>query len=164
MASRSSSAEGAGRTLPVNLKLITVLSIDGGGIRGIIPATILAFLEAKLQVNQERDGVHLYIASCIDHIMVFASSSSHFVPNRPVRVRVGTGRARRSYRGLLRRRRRHEHRRSPDGDAHGPGHERTAAVRRQGPGAVLHPALAQNLPAEVTITTRARMHALLAET
>ena len=31
--------------------LITVLSIDGGGIRGIIPATILAFLESELQVD-----------------------------------------------------------------------------------------------------------------
>ena len=31
-------------------KMFTVLSIDGGGIRGIIPATILAFLESKLQV------------------------------------------------------------------------------------------------------------------
>jgi len=29
-----------------------VLSIDGGGIRGIIPATILAFLESKLQVSK----------------------------------------------------------------------------------------------------------------
>lgn len=29
---------------------ITVLSIDGGGIRGIIPGTILSFLESKLQV------------------------------------------------------------------------------------------------------------------
>ncbi|XP_042966032.1 patatin-like protein 2 isoform X2 [Carya illinoinensis] len=33
--------------------LITILSIDGGGIRGIIPATILAFLESQLQ---EIDG------------------------------------------------------------------------------------------------------------
>lgn len=32
---------------------ITVLSIDGGGIRGIIPATILSFLESKLQVCTE---------------------------------------------------------------------------------------------------------------
>ncbi|PWZ57309.1 Patatin-like protein 2 [Zea mays] len=63
MASRSSSAEGAGRTLPVNLKLITVLSIDGGGIRGIIPATILAFLEAKLQ---ELDGPDVRIADYFD--------------------------------------------------------------------------------------------------
>ena len=31
-------------------KTVTVLSIDGGGIRGIIPGTILAFLESKLQV------------------------------------------------------------------------------------------------------------------
>ena len=27
---------------------LTILSIDGGGIRGIIPATILAFLESQL--------------------------------------------------------------------------------------------------------------------
>lgn len=31
-------------------RVLTVLSIDGGGIRGIIPATILARLEAELQV------------------------------------------------------------------------------------------------------------------
>lgn len=31
-------------------KTVTILSIDGGGIRGIIPSTILAFLESKLQV------------------------------------------------------------------------------------------------------------------
>lgn len=31
---------------------ITVLSIDGGGVRGIIPGTILSFLESKLQVGQ----------------------------------------------------------------------------------------------------------------
>jgi hypothetical protein len=31
--------------------IITVLSIDGGGVRGIIPGTILAFLEKKLQVR-----------------------------------------------------------------------------------------------------------------
>lgn len=31
-------------------RMVTVLSIDGGGIRGIIPGTFLAFLEAKLQV------------------------------------------------------------------------------------------------------------------
>ncbi|KAK0576399.1 hypothetical protein LWI29_016857 [Acer saccharum] len=29
--------------------LITILSIDGGGIRGLIPGTILAFLESELQ-------------------------------------------------------------------------------------------------------------------
>ncbi|XP_060179363.1 patatin-17-like [Lycium barbarum] len=30
-------------------QMVTVLSIDGGGIRGIIPATVLAFLEGQLQ-------------------------------------------------------------------------------------------------------------------
>ena len=33
-----------------NKKTFTVLSIDGGGIRGVIPGTLLAFLESKLQV------------------------------------------------------------------------------------------------------------------
>jgi hypothetical protein len=31
--------------------IVTVLSIDGGGVRGIIPGTILAFLEKELQVR-----------------------------------------------------------------------------------------------------------------
>lgn len=35
---------------PKKGSLVTILSIDGGGIRGIIPAKILAFLESKLQV------------------------------------------------------------------------------------------------------------------
>ncbi|KAK4269942.1 hypothetical protein QN277_023035 [Acacia crassicarpa] len=30
-------------------KIVTILSIDGGGVRGIIPAVILQFLEKKLQ-------------------------------------------------------------------------------------------------------------------
>ncbi|GJX92586.1 retrotransposon protein, putative, ty1-copia subclass [Tanacetum coccineum] len=46
-----------------NGKLITVLSIDGGGIRGIIPATILAFLESQLQ---EMDGDDARIADYFD--------------------------------------------------------------------------------------------------
>lgn len=36
---------------PAPGKMVTVLSIDGGGVRGLIPATILAFLESKLQVS-----------------------------------------------------------------------------------------------------------------
>ncbi|XP_021825154.1 patatin-like protein 1 [Prunus avium] len=44
---------------------ITVLSIDGGGIRGIIPATILTFLESKLQ---ELDGEESRIADYFDVI------------------------------------------------------------------------------------------------
>lgn len=38
-------------SLPKGSK-VTVLSIDGGGIRGIIPGTLLSFLESKLQVLQ----------------------------------------------------------------------------------------------------------------
>lgn len=34
-------------------KKIAVLSIDGGGVRGIIPGTILAFLESQLQVPDQ---------------------------------------------------------------------------------------------------------------
>jgi len=34
--------------------LVTVLSIDGGGVRGIIPGIILAVLESKLQVVTNR--------------------------------------------------------------------------------------------------------------
>ncbi|XP_016902154.1 patatin-like protein 3 isoform X1 [Cucumis melo] len=44
---------------------ITILSIDGGGIRGIIPGTILAFLESKLQ---ELDGPDARIADYFDVI------------------------------------------------------------------------------------------------
>ena len=31
------------------MKKITILSIDGGGIRGIIPGVILTYLEKRLQ-------------------------------------------------------------------------------------------------------------------
>ncbi|KAM7510346.1 hypothetical protein LguiB_009221 [Lonicera macranthoides] len=44
-------------------KMVTVLSIDGGGIKGIIPGTILAFLESKLQ---ELDGADARIADYFD--------------------------------------------------------------------------------------------------
>lgn len=43
-----------GNTMFVNgsdEELITILSIDGGGVRGIIPGAVLAFLESKLQVG-----------------------------------------------------------------------------------------------------------------
>ena len=36
---------------PTYGNLITILSIDGGGIRGVIPGTILSFLESELQVK-----------------------------------------------------------------------------------------------------------------
>jgi patatin-like phospholipase/acyl hydrolase len=46
-------------------QFITVLSIDGGGVRGIIPAAILEFLEEKLQ---ELDGPDVSIADYFDVI------------------------------------------------------------------------------------------------
>ncbi|KAF4380762.1 hypothetical protein F8388_017116 [Cannabis sativa] len=46
-------------------KMFTVLSIDGGGIRGVIPGTLLAFLEEKLQ---ELDGEEARLADYFDVI------------------------------------------------------------------------------------------------
>ncbi|THG19087.1 patatin-like protein 2 [Camellia sinensis] len=45
--------------------LITVLSIDGGGVRGLIPGTILGFLESELQ---KLDGEDARIADYFDVI------------------------------------------------------------------------------------------------
>ncbi|KAK9109152.1 hypothetical protein Sjap_017212 [Stephania japonica] len=50
---------------PANGDLITILSIDGGGIRGIIPGTILAFLESELQAL---DGNDVRLADYFDVI------------------------------------------------------------------------------------------------
>ncbi|XP_047334932.1 patatin-like protein 2 [Impatiens glandulifera] len=50
---------------PTYGNLITVLSIDGGGIRGIIPGTILHFLESELQ---KLDGEHVRLADYFDVI------------------------------------------------------------------------------------------------
>ncbi|KAF8405080.1 hypothetical protein HHK36_009977 [Tetracentron sinense] len=44
-------------------RTVTVLSIDGGGVRGIIPGTLLAFLESKLQ---ELDGNDARLADYFD--------------------------------------------------------------------------------------------------
>ncbi|KAJ8430011.1 hypothetical protein Cgig2_008450 [Carnegiea gigantea] len=46
-------------------KLITILSIDGGGIRGLIPAVILGYLEEQLQ---ELDGKDARLADYFDVI------------------------------------------------------------------------------------------------
>ncbi|XP_059453509.1 patatin-like protein 2 [Corylus avellana] len=50
---------------PTHGNLITVLSIDGGGIRGIIPGIILGFLESELQ---KLDGEEARIADYFDVI------------------------------------------------------------------------------------------------
>jgi hypothetical protein len=39
------------KSSPPPESIVTVLSIDGGGVRGIIPAKILEFLESQLQVS-----------------------------------------------------------------------------------------------------------------
>ncbi|KAK8663901.1 hypothetical protein V6N13_083706 [Hibiscus sabdariffa] len=52
-------------TPPAQGKMLTVLSIDGGGIRGLIPGTILASLEAMLQ---ELDGPDVRLADYFDII------------------------------------------------------------------------------------------------
>lgn len=62
---------------------ITVLSIDGGGIRGIIPATILSFLELKLQVCSSTTilASHSKLISNIDIIflILFLNFQPYFV-------------------------------------------------------------------------------------
>ncbi|BAT82690.1 hypothetical protein VIGAN_03274100 [Vigna angularis var. angularis] len=50
---------------PTYGNLVTILSIDGGGIRGIIPATIIHFLESQLQ---ELDGPEARLADYFDVI------------------------------------------------------------------------------------------------
>jgi patatin-like phospholipase/acyl hydrolase len=69
-------------------KLITVLSIDGGGIRGVIPGTILNFLESELQ---KLDGEDARIADYFDVIagtstggLVTAMLAAPNENNRPV--------------------------------------------------------------------------------
>ncbi|KAL5706013.1 Proteolipid protein 2 [Ranunculus cassubicifolius] len=45
--------------------LVTILSVDGGGVRGIIPGTVLAFLESELQ---KLDGEDARLADYFDVI------------------------------------------------------------------------------------------------
>ncbi|XP_038975350.1 patatin-like protein 2 [Phoenix dactylifera] len=59
----ASDAEKLANPPPCKGSLVTVLSIDGGGVRGIIPGTILAFLESKLQ---DLDGEDARIADYFD--------------------------------------------------------------------------------------------------
>ncbi|KAK1418347.1 hypothetical protein QVD17_27490 [Tagetes erecta] len=56
---------------PAYGKLITVLSIDGGGIRGLIPAIILDFLETHLQRLEGDDSVRI-----ADYFDVIAGTST----------------------------------------------------------------------------------------
>ncbi|XP_075518162.1 patatin-like protein 1 [Primulina tabacum] len=73
---------------PVYGKLVTILSIDGGGIRGIIPATALEFLESELQ---KLDGKDARIADYFDLVagtstggLVTAMLTAPDANNRPL--------------------------------------------------------------------------------
>ncbi|KAG6409678.1 hypothetical protein SASPL_127720 [Salvia splendens] len=73
---------------PVDGRIITILSIDGGGIRGIIPAKILEFLESELQ---KLDGEDARIADYFDVIagtstggLVTAMLTAPDANNRPI--------------------------------------------------------------------------------
>ncbi|CAD5176680.1 unnamed protein product [Musa acuminata subsp. malaccensis] len=73
---------------PTYGNLITILSIDGGGIKGIIPATILAFLESELQ---KLDGEDARLADYFDAMagtstggLVTAMLTAPNMQNRPL--------------------------------------------------------------------------------
>ncbi|KAF4383857.1 hypothetical protein G4B88_016290 [Cannabis sativa] len=73
---------------PTYGNVITVLSIDGGGIRGIIPGTILSYLESELQ---RLDGEEARIADYFDVIagtstggLVTAMLTAPDENNRPI--------------------------------------------------------------------------------
>ncbi|CAI9784787.1 unnamed protein product [Fraxinus pennsylvanica] len=73
---------------PTYGNLITILSIDGGGIRGIIPATILEFLESELQ---KLDGEQARIADYFDVVagtstggLITAMLTAPDANNRPI--------------------------------------------------------------------------------
>ncbi|KAF5202358.1 Patatin, partial [Thalictrum thalictroides] len=73
---------------PTYGNLVTILSIDGGGIRGIIPGTILAFLESELQ---KLDGEDARLADYFDVIsgtstggLVTAMLTAPNANNRPI--------------------------------------------------------------------------------
>ena len=73
---------------PVDGRIITILSIDGGGIRGIIPAKMLEFLESELQ---KLDGEDARIADYFDVIagtstggLVTAMLTAPDANNRPI--------------------------------------------------------------------------------
>ncbi|KAG8375433.1 hypothetical protein BUALT_Bualt10G0099500 [Buddleja alternifolia] len=73
---------------PMKGKLITILSIDGGGIRGIIPAKVLEFLESELQ---KLDGEDARVADYFDVIagtstggLVTAMLTAPDANNRPL--------------------------------------------------------------------------------
>ncbi|KAF7137295.1 hypothetical protein RHSIM_Rhsim07G0230300 [Rhododendron simsii] len=60
---------------PTYGKRITVLSIDGGGIRGVIPGTILNFLESELQVKTNSS-----LDALLSDICISTSAAPTYLP------------------------------------------------------------------------------------
>ncbi|OIT19249.1 putative inactive patatin-3-kuras 1 [Nicotiana attenuata] len=60
-----------GSTSSVVGEMVTILSIDGGGIKGIIPATVLSFLESQLQELDNDEDARL-----ADYFDVIAGTST----------------------------------------------------------------------------------------
>lgn len=66
---------------PYQGRILTVLSIDGGGIRGLIPATILEYLEEKLQVRNDKHlepfylFIHLGPVPSVFHVLLVYSAA-----------------------------------------------------------------------------------------
>jgi hypothetical protein len=158
MDSNGSTAAAADMTVPQpppsTGKLITILSIDGGGIRGLIPATIIAFLEAKLQAREnppllarESQAASTSFGSCSSVILrlILLVNLWFYVI---IFTLAGAGRPGRSDRRLLRRDRRDEHRRPARVHAGGAGRQEAAALRRQGPQHLLPRERPQDLPTE----------------
>lgn len=52
-------------------KAVTVLSIDGGGVRGIIPGTILGHLESKIQVHIKMFLTNIYSSYLRNFIILY---------------------------------------------------------------------------------------------
>lgn len=91
--------------LPEYHRFITVLSIDGGGIKGILPAVILDFLESQLQVRNNK--INLFPE------LVERSALINFSYKYTGARWEGCENC-----GLLRRDRRNKHRRSSHGHDH----------------------------------------------
>ncbi|KAI9184914.1 hypothetical protein LWI28_002441 [Acer negundo] len=75
--------------MALNGELITILSIDGGGVRGIIPGTILAFLESELQRLDGDENARLadyfdYIAGTSTGGLITALLATPNAENRPL--------------------------------------------------------------------------------
>lgn len=74
---QKTSMDGYGKASPpTDHKLVTVLSVDGGGVRGIIPAVLLAVLEDELQKLATAEGANAKEVRLADFFDVIAGTST----------------------------------------------------------------------------------------